>query len=423
MTTSSTIEPDERPAGAHDPQERQDDGFVASRFYGAAWSIVRRDLLLVVWKLIGDFASSVLSLVLGVTAAMLLFIAALAGLSDPTASGPLVGIMHFIGRPGFAIGALGILGTIWMSSLAFDAIVTGGIWNVLARGARGESIRPFHTFFAGAFTRFPQVLGLRISSGAVQLTMVFLLGTVVFAILEATTGWGALQAASPLTKSLLWASSLTAFFALSALARLAIEIAAAPLFVGQHSLGEALLEGARLVGDRFLEVYRILIFAAALWLGPLVIYWVVLMGQNLTMDQPGLSAAFTVVRLLAELLLFVATALISIHLYGAYFFYWAKERGYIDALPSTGGERDGKRVVLEADETVTDDGEAAEPEAVEETLEGTTLEDLIPAENPFRFDVDELVAHSRHAKNESDTDSDNESDIESDTETKQEKPT
>ena len=390
MTTSTPTKPRD------DADQTEDDDFVASRFYAAAWSVVRGDLLLVVWKLIGAILSSVISTVLGITVAVLLFVVLLAGLSDPTVSNPLVGMLHFLGRPGIAFGTVGVVGTIWLIGLFVDALITGGIWHTLARGARGEEVRPFNTFFAGLFSDFPKVLGLRVMSGVVQTTMVFLLGVVVIALIESTTGFGALAEASRWTRSALWAGGLTAFLALSGLARLAVEVASAPLFVSDRTLGEALLDGARLVAERFLEVYRILIFAGALWLAPLIIYWVVLMGQNLTIDQPELNALFVAARLLAEIVLFVATALISLHLYGAYFFYWSLREGYIDALPS--------RDTVGADAEPAAEPRAATTDAASHTaaLEGTHLADLLPRTTPYVFDVDDLVAHSRHARPDSD---------------------
>lgn len=407
-STSSSSEPsDVAPeSGASD-----DDGFVASRYYAAAWTVVRRDPLVIVWKLLGDFASSAFSLVLGGTALVLLFATVMAGLTDPTAASPLSGMLRFIGRPSFAFGSVGLLGTVWLSALFFDALFTGGIWNVLSRGARGDDITPFRSFVAGAVTQFPRVLGLRVMSGVVQATMVFLLGAFVISVVESTTGFGALSMAPTWLKSLLWASGLTLFFALSGLSRMAIEVASAPLMVGGMTLGESLLEGARLVATRFLEIYRILIFAAALWLAPLVLYWVVLMGQNLTMDQPTINALFTAGRFVAEFLLFVATGVISLHLYGSYFFYWAKRRGYIDALPTFARDDDPKaadatQTIVSRNEQPTDDV----ADDVDDVLVGTTLDELLPPETPYVFDVDELVAHSRHDKPESVDDHDEEDD-------------
>lgn len=380
--------PGHQPAGA---PVRPEEKFDPKVYFRGAWHLVKQDPFIFAWKWLGDVARAVVSIGALVVLGVVLFVGLTGALDTP--AGPFVGFDAFVAdvaSPQFVIGAAGLLFCAWLIGLTLDVLTLSGIWGTFAKGARGESIQRFRTFFSSLTTRFPAVLSLRITALAAQ-SVVVLLGLMVLAgIWGATTGDGSFAEASIWVRSLLWATPLTLMAGFAALIRLTMEVAAAPLILERRSLGDAIATAAELVTRRFAEVYRLVIVAAGLLLVPLFFYWGVLIFHNLTLDMPELAPLTGMLRLVGEVVLFVTTGAIAVMFYGALFLYYAVEMGMIDEIPD---EKSKKSRPERATQRTSRRG-SPKPGRLKFDRH-TTIEDLLPDEYPNVLSVDEVIGADR----------------------------
>lgn len=346
--------------------------FKALSFYRRGWEILRQDWLVFLWKVLADLVGRGAFLLLG----MVLLTLFLVDFELFTAAGyPFwtwpAHLLPILSSPAFIAGLVGAVFFSALAGIATDALVTGGIWGLLARGLSGQPIERGKTFTAALLERFPEVLSLFLLKSAVQLVSGCLGMALAIAFIQAGTT-GALMRMNPAALTLLMAGSLTIYIAWMALTRLTLEAIGVPLILDEVPLGEAILRGASFVVDNFVAVYRLLIFYLGLLFIPLTVYWLLLMTQNLLLFVPELAILGTLVRGVGEIFLWLSLSVLGVVFHGALFAFYHCDDSQVSigALPG-------------------------EPAGAEEEKplfhRGTTLQELLPEESPFRFSFEEAL--------------------------------
>lgn len=369
----------------------------ARGYVRGAWRLFRRDLLLLVWRLLADGFQTVVALTAGGLVALLVVGRLMAAVG--TGSSLVAMADQFVGdliAPAFIVPAAWFVAAAALWVLTVDAVVTAGIWGTLAAGVRGEPIRVGRSFFKHATSRFPAVLGLRITGLAVQTSVAMLAISVVVACALAMGLSSPLRDANPWAQGLVWAAPLTLLFVLSGLARLGVEAAAAPLMVDGQPLGRAVLGGLGFMLRHFVDLYRLLAVVLGLFLVPLTVYWAIALFQNITLVVPELSGAALLMQLVGDVILLVAGALVGILFYGALFLFYADATGrplppalMADEPPAEPPRRPSAR---RAAQPARD--EASPPAASQRAAASRrqpSLEELLPASPEHVFALDEVL--------------------------------
>ncbi len=361
-------------------------------YFKASWRLVRRHFLLVAFELAANLAHTLLWLGSAAVIALALFVGirgATAASGDKLAA--LDAFVAHLARPTFVIGAAGLMMCTWLTAICIDAFVSSGIWGTFAQATRGEPTRRWRTFWSHAPRHFAPVLSLRVTSVACEIIVALLGAMVVLGALFLTTGGGPLAHASVFSRALAWAAPLSVLAAFAALVRMTTTLAAAPLLLEARGLGESILQAATLVTRRFIPLYRLMVLAAGLMLVPLFFYWGVLTFQDLTLDVAGIAPLTFMLRMFAEVVLFVATGVVTVLLYGALFLYYGHEMGMIDE-PSNDDDNQARhhstgRAVAPPD--------LRDPNLRDKSRvafdEHTTLADLVPDEYPNIIDLDDVL--------------------------------
>lgn len=345
--------------------------FSATPFYRKAWQILKQDWLVFVWKLLADVAARATMLGIGLLLMSLVIIDfqffLTAGHSPLGWPDHLLSIFR---SPLFIAGAVGALFFGALLATAAQALIIGGIWGLLDVGLRGDTVQRWSTFWQHALRRFPDVLALYLLRFAAGVVTSFLGAALVLITYDAASS-GALSAAPQGWVVFAFAGSLTCLLAWSGLTRLALEVIGAPLVIDDVDLGEAILRGCAFVIDHFWSLYRLLIFALAVLLVPLGIYWVLIMVNNLTLFVPELATFGSILQLLGQLLLTVSITVIGIFFYGALFAFY---------------HRDDEAVAIEQERRDRELASTTGP-----FRRDASLQDFLPHESPHRFDIDAVL--------------------------------
>ncbi|MFW5968354.1 MAG: hypothetical protein ACOCV2_12590 [Persicimonas sp.] len=315
-------------------REKAEGRFDAKPYFWAAWEVVKRDFSLLAFKIAADLVRSVA--VVGVLIFIFVFLAGQVGLALEAEAGPLAGLIEFAERlqtPQFIIGAVGLIVVASVVGFTTEVTALSGIWGTFGDATRERPVRFVRSFFSGVSRHFPAALGLRVITVVGQATVLLTGLSILVALFAASTGTTWLTDQPAIVRGLFFAAPLTVLSALALFVRLTLEIAAAPLIIDGRGLGASLLEAAHLVTRRFEPIYRLLLVAATLILAPLLLYWGLVMVQNIGMVVPELAPILGLMRLVGDVLMFAAMSVISVLFYGALFFYFADERGSIDRLP------------------------------------------------------------------------------------------
>lgn len=341
--------------------DETDDGDLSSHrprdFIRAAWNVGCRAPLLFPWKVLGDAWR------------VLLRPLALFWVASVVAAGYGIGVQSS-GAPARALaqtdpfvlvaGLCGFVAVFWLAGIVVDSVVGGGILETIAEALDGRALGGASGFFGRAGTGFLRLVGLRLIA-AVARTAVSLLGLAALAAVLYTVGVGEFfREASTLTRALFLAVPLFLYLVLELLVRATMRVAAAPLFVDELPVGEAIYEGADFLLEHFRGVYRIFAWVAGLLLLPLVAYWVVAVGtQAWGLDGP-FGPLLQSLQIVGQLTVLTAFSVAAILFDGAILALYAQSRGRLD-LPAT--------------------GEEDEPESTDASSpydESTSLEQLLP---------------------------------------------
>jgi hypothetical protein len=379
--------------------------------YREAWRLLKNDLLVFLFKLASDLGRAALWFA-SVSLIGLSVVIAIRGSIDASMPQLVAQLARHLSRPAFLIGVGGLLAATWALSLCVDSLALSGIWGVFEQRVRGDAhsnesfggrlIAGISDLLRNTTRHFPRVLGLQIIGLAAQ-TIVALLGAMTLAgVLLATTRNGAFADASVWTRALLWALPCTMLGAFGLLVRLCVELAAAPLIIDGHSPGRAIFEAAKVVTRRFVELYRLLLFAATLLLLPLSLYWVVFIVQSLVAELPAMGPALVLFRLAADLALFVSSGIIAVLFKGALFVYYHRlvYRSQI-AYYRPSMSRDA--VLMENDKmtdirrtsrirSVTLPGLDSQNPARVDMTANTNLDDFLPGEYANIVSLDEIIS-------------------------------
>ncbi len=271
-----------------------------------------------------------------------------------------------------ASGLTGLVVTLWLVGAAVESVVAGGLFASLRRGVEEDSRTGTRGLLECVREGFPRVFLLRITEGAAELCLVLLGVSVSIAIAVPFASYGGLATWSSASKAAMIAVPTFIFMSLWLLARLTFQIAAAPLFLDDTTVGTAIADGARFLLARLAGIYKILVFAATLLLVPLFAYWGWAMLESLWGIQTVLSPLFSAGRLVGQLVVYTATSLVAVLFYGALFAFYAVETGakIVESTAPADRPRSPER-----------------PDVYDET---TRIGDLLPERSDRIVDVDEL---------------------------------
>lgn len=371
-------------------------------FYKRSWEILRRDPLVFLWKLIADLISRSGTFAVFTFVLSLLIFDFQLFLEEGNPWHAWIDRFADLSVSPYFIA--GFAGTVFFTTLlgtTLQAFVVGGIWGLLAAGLRGEPIHRGSTFLAHTWRHFPNVLALFLIRLAVRTVTICLGIAILFAIFHGYTQ-GSLSNLSTFLQSFVIAGSLAFFIGWFAITRLTLEVIGAPLIIDKMSLGEAILEGAAFVVENFWAMYRLLIFSLGLLLIPLFGYWLLLMLNNLTLIWPILLPLGAVLRLGAEIFLWVSISVLGVLFYGAIFAFYRRDDASIeaDAVNEAASFSEGSEKSIRA--------AGREGQASGSFDRPLSLDELLPEDSPNRFTYKTLFPENQAAVTDGDSEVENE---------------
>ncbi|RVU48832.1 hypothetical protein EA187_05230 [Lujinxingia sediminis] len=349
-------------------------------FYRRAWEILKHDPWVFAWKMLADLLGRAANVALLAVVAMVVAL----DLQHFAAGGGalsqwLTRFATIASSPAFIAGLTGAIFCVAIIGAALEALVTGGIWGMLAAGLRDEPIEKLRTFGRVALRRFPDVFALFLLRFAVRLVTICIAAAVAIGLANAfsSTEFAAL---GTIGKALIVALPISFMISWFALTRLVLEVIGAPMIIDDLGLGEAVLEAAAFVLENFWAMYRLFIYALGLLLVPLGLYWIVLMVQNFAITWPALTAPLALLRFAGEVLMWASISVLGVLFYGAVFAFYRKDDQFVEDEERRSG----------ASPTP---GTPQSPNSPTEPTfrEGVTLAELLPDDAPHRFAIDDLL--------------------------------
>lgn len=257
-----------------------------------------------------------------------LFLAALAHLIGALdANTPLqmwpVALISDLGEPQAVIGVAGFLFTGWMILFAAEALASAGVWGTLADLVRGREVRPLTTAFGRATERFADAVVVRLFTTCATVMLVSVLAGSVFGAVMVAAEFGVTVGFPTVGTAAAWALIFTLVAASVALVRLTVELVAAPLFVEDQQLGEAMLRAAGAVLRRPVFVYRLFVMAAAVLIPPLFLYYIAIMFQNVALQFDAMVGVAAILRVAADFVMLGGFAAFMVALHSMFFAYYA----------------------------------------------------------------------------------------------------
>lgn len=335
--TSSTSHNGPHPVRSYSWVNR--DSFAAIPFYKRGFEILKRDPLILVWKLIADAVSRFAPPMVGLLI-VALFLVDFQFFVD-AGYHPLDWFERasaLLRSPEFIVASVGLYFLTALLTTVITALIVAGIWGLLADGLRGKPICLWSTFSDRALVWFPDVLSLyliRFAAGAVNA----LLGIALLIGCYRAFAYGVFADAPGWQTTLLVAGGIAFYIAWSGLTRLAVTVAGASLVIDDVDVGESLYRAGVFALDNFWSLYRLLIFAVGLLLVPLGLYWLFIMIGNFSVVWPAFSPVASMLRFVGELILFVGITAVGIAFYGALFaFYHCDDDNRPVGAESTGSD-------------------------------------------------------------------------------------
>lgn len=376
------------------------DKFEPKIYYRGAWQILKKAPVLFALNLAASLASGVLWVGVSVLIALPIVWAlgsalrqSLAGLWPASLGATHGDALAYLGNPLYLLGILGVAASAWALSLCAHALASASIWATLGRAicdraafnrTAYHSLAGMRTLLKDGIAHFPRVLRLQVVVACSRAIVVLVGALVVGGVLLATT-LGAFAGAPALTRAFLWAWPLTLLSAFALLMRLSAEVSAAPVILEGRPIGNSVLEGAAFVLKSFVPVYHLFLYAAQLFLLPLLFYWFVAIAQNIVLVFPGLAGLFGVLRVAGFLVLFVASAIIAVLFKAAIFSYYQAVHSGAVAISAHAAHHP-----TSLDSTRGHMQKPANPARIKMT-QATTLEDFLPAAYPNIIPLSELI--------------------------------
>lgn len=349
-------------------------------FYRRAWEILKLDPWVFAWKMLADLLGRAANL------ALLAVVASLVALDLQRFAAGGGALSQWLDRfgaiassPAFIAGLTGAIFCVAILGAALEALVTGGIWGMLATGLRDEPIEKLRTFGRVALRRFPDVFALFLLRFAVRLVTICIAAAVAIGLANAFAS-PEFAALGTFGKALIVALPVSFIISWFALTRLVLEVIGAPMIIDDLGLGEAVLEAAAFVLENFWAMYRLFIYALGLLLVPLGLYWVVLMVQNFALTWPALAAPLALLRFAGEVLMWASISVLGVLFYGAVFAFYRKDDQFVEEEE----RRSGAHAAVGGMQVPN----GSTPPTFHE---GVTLAELLPEDAPHRFAIDELL--------------------------------
>jgi hypothetical protein len=357
----------------------------ASDYFKLAWAMIRRDPWLVGWRLLADIVSA------AARPATLLWLALITG--GWTAQRISAGESEFQAaralleratQPSFILAAAGLLLVATLVGFFTDALVSGGIWSTLAKLTRDDDVQPLSTFFGGLSDAFPRAAGLRLVAMLGEWIVVLLGGVVTVSLLKLYALPAGLAEASALVQAMIVSVPVFVFFVFAALVRFAFMTAAAPLFVDDVTVGEAVARGARFVIDHLSGVYRLFVFAAGLFLIPLIGLWAISTIQAFAGSTA--STAIVPLRIVAQGIVYLTVSILTVYFEAALFAFYARMEGRASPFEYFGGSSGSKETSASTTgytrETTLSDLRPDDPEAGIVSIDELPLDAESPSDQP-----------------------------------------
>jgi hypothetical protein len=278
-----------------------------------AWHLIKRDPLLVGWKIVGDLMVLALQVtgVLGVLS-VLVYVGQ-KGLAP-----------QIFSRPGFWITLAFGSSVVWMLEIAMRSLIFSGLWGTMAQAVHTEEVRSRKPFGQTMTKYFTTVL---MHQGVASLRSWSLAGLTVsacFGMVRITPNVIAADNGFWLG-SLMWSVMLTLLAVLTLVTRVVVDFSAVSLLLKGSTLSGALVDGARVAATRLGQVYRIFIYVAAILLVPLVLDLFVQSCQNMAYGNAFWETILLPLRLCLELLVLLVFAFAFVLFYGAIFAFYAEQ--------------------------------------------------------------------------------------------------
>ncbi|MFB6265081.1 MAG: hypothetical protein ABEL76_15890 [Bradymonadaceae bacterium] len=299
------------------PPERESDRERAKRYFWDAWGVARDRPWWFLWRLAVDGLRAAAAPLVAV--GLLLYSSAWAGLRIEAGASPsrVAGrLLETVSSPFFVGATLGLAATAWLILSAVDSLVSGAVWGQIADASTGRDERSFLTAMVGEFPRaWPfQLLESTVIGGLGLLGA--LVGASVYVVLAAS---GPLE----LTVGRVALTTLVPFvyFVFAALVRLGFAVAPAAIFVGGRSVPAAVYRGLERTVTDLASLYQLVVVAAGILLGPLLLLWAIVLAQALT-GGSGAGLLLGLARLAAQFAVFAAWSAVWVLFYGALFCFW-----------------------------------------------------------------------------------------------------
>ncbi len=309
------------------PKRTKKAAFSALPYYKAALAIVFQNPRLAAWKIAGDVVSRLTQ--------GLIALVVIASFGTAIAAVP-----QAFQSAAFITGITGTAFVLWLFSLSFNAFIHSGIYATLNHilktpqpGATpsdtqptDDSAQPTPSFFSSALERLDATLGLQIISWTGRSTLALLAATLVITLFSSFPLNAATLNGSATTATI-WAFGIALYMVLTLIVRLTIELIAAPLFLDERSLSDAILHAADFVLEHPIELYRLFVSMLYITLIPMGVYFLLLMTQNaILMIAPPLAMLGLAIRIFADLFLFISLAAIAVIFYTAVFAFYGEQR-------------------------------------------------------------------------------------------------
>lgn len=357
----------------------------ARDYFRVALGVFGRDPVLAAWKIAGDLTSALLRPVGILWVTTILAVGLGVGGYRGGGIGELMATLDRVDAPVAVGGLAGFAATLWLLGVTVESVISGGLYSAVVDELEQESDGGTGRLLRAIGRGFPKVFLLKLLGGAAELTILLLGLSVLVAVGLPFAGPGDTAAWGTLGQALFIAVPAFLFLSLAALVRLLFRVAAAPLFVDDLSVGDAVADGARFLLDRLAGVYRLFVYAASLMLVPLIGYWGwLLLANTVGLDSP-FAPLFTAGRLAGYVLVYAGISLIGALFSAAVFAYYGATTGQY-VVPASASDHDHESVTRRGPE-------------YDET---TRVADLIPRDDDRIVDFSEIPGLEPERDNGSD---------------------
>lgn len=355
--------------------------------HALAWQLARRHPQVVLWRVLGLGAGSLLSTMALV--AILLAVFAQLRVLEPALGVWAAALVELARQPGFTVSAWGMFAAVTAMTWLADAYTEGLIW---ASWERDQGVEAAEDGWQRAAHHAPTALAWVALRKLSRLAMALMGAMVYVSLLRVTMRGGVWTPA--LTLGLVYALGILYV----ALLNVALEWMPAERVTGAPNLGEAALGAARAAIEELVSSYRLLIHALGLAVVPLLVYMASVTLEVWALTRPELAAAAGLVRVLSELFLFIALTMVGLLFRAGTLFLAADRRGDLGEDLEILAERARAEKTRRTTQQPSPLAQFGQPR--DGAPAQVAIEDLIPDELPNLIDARELLAAAQQPARE-----------------------